>query len=69
MDVVVLKVILVVWVLLSIIYMVLAVLEELVRDLAPLAVKCTRNSKGNVFIVANIAMEHVIFFNINIVLA
>ena len=65
---VVLRVIFVVWVLLVVVDMVLSVLEELVQVPAPLEVKHTINSKDSIFIMANIATEHVIVFNIIILL-
>ena len=56
----------VVWVLLGVIDMVLAVLEEPVQVSASLAVKYIRNLKENVFIVVKIAAEQVIVFNVSV---
>ena len=55
--------------LLGIVDAVLAVLEEQVQVSSPLAVKRTRNLKDNVLIVAIMATERVLFFNVGILLA
>ena len=70
MYVVILKAIFMVWVLLVVMDAVLVVWEEVEQVLVPLAAKCSRNSKENVFfIVAKMAAELMIISNIRIFLA
>ena len=63
---VVLKEIFMVWALLGVIDIVLAALEELVQVLTPLVAKYTK--RENIYIMANMATEHLIVFNIGILL-
>ena len=69
MCMVFLKVILIVQVLLDIVDVVLAILEEPLEVPALLAMKPIRNLKENVFTMANMVTDHVILFNISVLLA